>query len=359
MSRNSSSNPWRKIIVLVVVLAIAGIASGKIIYVDVDAPGANNGSGWLDACFYLQDGLMLASAGDEIRVAQGIYKPDDFVLSARPNMGREETFGLINGVTLKGGYAGFGEPDPDARDVGLYETILSGDLACNDVGSANNAENSHHVVTGSATDASAVLDGFTIVGGNADGLGTDSSGGGMFNGPGSSPTVTNCMFSRNLAAGHGAGMYNDSSCNPTLTDCAFSNNSAVGYGGGLYNGNGCSGTLTNCVFTGNVANYGGGMRNSTSNPTLTNCTFSENSADYAAGMNNADGSYATVNHCTFTGNSAETDGGGMLNSHSSPIVDGCMFNSNSTRGDGAGMYNYFDNTQPLVRNCIVSFWPQA
>jgi len=35
---------------------------------------------------------------------------------------------LINGVALKGGFAGVGVIDPDVRDIDLYETILSGDL---------------------------------------------------------------------------------------------------------------------------------------------------------------------------------------------------------------------------------------
>ena len=57
-----------------------------------------------------------ASYGDEIRVAQGSYKPDlDEAGSVTPG-NREETFQLINGVALKGGYAGAGEPDPNERN---------------------------------------------------------------------------------------------------------------------------------------------------------------------------------------------------------------------------------------------------
>ncbi|MHC4440854.1 MAG: hypothetical protein ACYS3S_26190, partial [Planctomycetota bacterium] len=41
---------------------------------------------------------------------------------------RTVAFQLKKGVTLRGGYAGFGEPDPNAREISLYETILSGDL---------------------------------------------------------------------------------------------------------------------------------------------------------------------------------------------------------------------------------------
>jgi len=41
---------------------------------------------------------------------------------------RGATFQLINGVVIKGGYAGAGEHDPDARYIDLYKTVLSGDL---------------------------------------------------------------------------------------------------------------------------------------------------------------------------------------------------------------------------------------
>ena len=168
------------ILMLLVILGFCGSAfAGQTIFVDVDATGANNGSSWEDAYNKFYDALDVAQDGDRIWVAQGAYVPDTDGL-ADP---REATFQMKNGVTIEGGYAGFGEPDPDARNVELYETILSGDLADNDVDISDLADllteptrgdNSYHIVTAdTGINSTAVLDGFTITAGNADGGGLD------------------------------------------------------------------------------------------------------------------------------------------------------------------------------------------
>ena len=57
----------------VALLVLAGMASavfaGDVIYVDIDAPGTDNGSSWSDAYTSLQDALSAAVPGQEIRVA--------------------------------------------------------------------------------------------------------------------------------------------------------------------------------------------------------------------------------------------------------------------------------------------------
>ena len=204
-------------LILLGVLFSGACYAGTIIYVDDDALPGGDGQSWGTAYKYLQDGLMAASTGDEIRVAQGTYKPDQGAGLIPGD--RDATFQLKNGVALKGGYAGLGEPDPDARNVGLYETILSGDT--------NSGENSYHVVTSNGTGGTTVLDGFTILAGNANGdpSSPDSGGGGMYDGN-ASLTVRDCTFTRNTAGRFGGAMLNADS-NVTLTNCTFSENSCA------------------------------------------------------------------------------------------------------------------------------------
>ncbi|MCH7812633.1 MAG: right-handed parallel beta-helix repeat-containing protein, partial [Planctomycetes bacterium] len=374
----------------------------SILFVDADAVGANDGSSWLDAFLELRQAMILAAAApaavDEIRVAQGVYTP------AAPNADRAATFQLVTGVVVNGGYAGWGTPDPDERDPALFESVLSGDLNGDDGPDfANIEENSYHVVTGSGTDLTAILDGFTVTGGNADAdePSLHRSGGGMCNYTGA-PTVANCTFLANSATETGGGLYNDDASRPTLThctfidnrafygggmgneyhsgvqtltDCTFIGNSADYAGGGLYHSGNISmsnctfldnstdrrgggmynaasvASLTNCTFRGNTAEEGGGMYSDyyfypyTISPTLTNCTFSENSASRRGGAVYIVYYYAndgnpTLIDCTFTGNSAGRDGGALYNEEGNVTLTGCSFSGNSTDGRGGGVYSF-------------------
>ena len=339
------------------ILAITVTAAARTIHVDADATGANDGTSWEAAYFYLQDALMFAVAGDEIRVAQGVYRPDDFVLSDRPSLGRDETFQLINGVTLKGGYAGLGEPDPNARDMELYETILSGDLNGNDADvddleeladEPTRAENSYHVVTGSGTDATAILDGFTITGGNASGSGQSEDsryGGGLFNGrslslPGS-PTVASCKFHKN-SAGIGGGMSCGRDCSAIVINCVFTANSAPG-GSGMFNEG--TPTLTQCEFSGNWAEVTGGGLENWGEPTLIDCMFIGNSTNNGCGPGGGGGLYSggggnpILTRCTFEENWSYGSGGGIYlccSGRKATLTDCVFINNRSYRGRGGG-----------------------
>ena len=337
-------------------LFVALSAGADVIFVDTDTAGVSDGSSWADAYNYLQDALAHADSNSsisEIRVAEGLYRPDRWLAVPNGSGDREAAFSLINGVIIKGGFAGFAEPDPNARDVEKYISILSGDLNGDDsLDFADNNENSYHVVNGSETDSNAVLDGFTITAGNADGISPHSLGGGMYTSLGS-PAVSNCTFSKNFASAMGGGMFNYESC-PTITNCTFSENRSDDDGGGIRNYTNSHAIITNCDFIANSAfEEGGGLNNrKNSNAIVTGCKFINNTAGSGGGMENHVGkAMATgepiISNCTFIGNVAN-EGGGMRNNDASPIITNCTFVGNT----GSGMNNRKNN--PTVTNCI--FW---
>jgi hypothetical protein len=221
-------------------------------------------------------------------------------------------------VTIKGGYAGFGEPNSNARDFNQYQAVLSGDLDGNDTdvnqpeelfSDANRGDNSYHVVVASEVDGNAVLDGFTITGGYANGPDEDGFGGGMLCSI-AEPKVLNCTFAMN-AAGEGGGMANWGG-HPVVTGCTFGANAAE-VGGGMYNEwvNPLV-AITNCSFVGNLAMDGGAVANFMTDSAMTNCRFSGNAAVYWGGaVYNAE-SNSLMTNCTFGGNYASEEPGGAV-----------------------------------------------
>jgi parallel beta-helix repeat protein len=325
----------------------------KVIYVDADRPGGG-GTSWADAYKYLQDALADGNTSAkpvEIRVAQGTYKPDEG--AGVTDGDREATFGLINGVTAKGGYAGDGEPDPNARDITNYETILSGDLDGNDVqvppsallSEPTRAENSYHVVTGSGTDANAVLDGFTITAGNAnETVSPNKYGGGMVAWT-SSLTLSNCTFNNNSAYNLGGGI---GAGGITITNCTFSDNYAV-TGGGMY---GSGTTLTDCIFSNNTAYAGGGVY--CNEMILTNCTFNNNTANGGGGGMEVYNADPVLTNCTFSGNSTTTDGGAIYLRRGDMILNSCKLRGNSAGQNGGAIWLSSGHPTLAATNCTFS-----
>ena len=397
---------WLSLVLFSFALSVSAYAN-HIIYVDDDAVGSNNGSSWQNAYTFLQDALADAEVAVkpvEIRVAQGIYKPDE---GSTQTLGNSRvSFRLINDVTIRGGYAGLDKPDPNDRDIKTYETVFSGDLSGNDVyvndpcdliDERTRFDNSWNVVDGSNTDATAILDGFTITGGHitivalggpAGGAGmlvysgsptlfdctftgnaTSQIGGGMYNRENSHPTLVNCTFAGNYAES-GGGMSNMpgylslEGSHPELINCTFDNNCARQLGGGMYNFR-SNPTLTDCTFSLNrvVGPYsmsrgpdtggGGGMYSSYSSPVLANCLFSENSAGGGGGICNSDDSSIALTNCTFNDNSASVRGGGLSNREDCNLtLTYCRFINNTVTGRGGGVVN--DSSNVTLVNCVFS-----
>ncbi|MBN2561183.1 MAG: right-handed parallel beta-helix repeat-containing protein [Phycisphaerae bacterium] len=319
-----------------------------VIHVNAGATGANDGSSWEDAYTCLQDALAEAgpiTGSVQIWVAAQTYAPDQGV--AQTPGDRDATFQLIDCVLVYGGFGGW-ETELDQRDPTTNVTVLSGEI-----GGVGEADNSYHVVTASGTNATAVLDGFTISAGNASGSGARGNGGGMYN-EGGRPNMAYCTFSGNSAS-YGGGMYSTAECTPALTMCTFTGNSATtNHGGGMYNGSGSNPTLTDCVFIENAAddNGGGVYCHTNSDPMLVNCTFSGNSAASGGGIECYYGS-PTLTNCTFNGNSAERGGGMYAYGDEAPVLVNCVFAGNSAGQYGGGVCALSHNA-PMLTNCVFA-----
>jgi hypothetical protein len=380
---------------LIVALAawLSCAARADVLYVDDDAPPGGDGLGWDTAYTWLRPALFHAAASGgqvtEIRVAQGTYTPDLGVPDPGPTCCEphidpgcdtpeceslvcahvpgccvsswgelcvsfaeflcgdlcdegpipQPSFLLVSGVALRGGYAGLGAPDPDARDIDAFPSVLSGDidgdddlsparcctphatpgcddpspgedcaatvcaelpyccetewdLLCAAVGrvycdfEADCPELANNAYAVGATDAvtDAVLDGFTIVRARVGAyvLSPDT-------------TVERCSFIDSRV-----GLFAPYD-GVTVTDCTFSG--IAGLGLAAHEGS----TVTNCVFTGNAGTETGGMR-------------------LEGGV---------VTGCIFTGNRSMTKGGGMTASETAVI--GCTFRDNESMFRGGGL----------------------
>lgn len=360
-------------------------ASG-IVYVDADATtGANNGTNWANAFTDLQDALELACGCDnstnprpDIWVADGIYRPSvelDFDGLLPGGDPREVTFQLCNDVAIYGGFTGWsGGASGGSEETMLAQrndnpatnnTVLSGDLNGDDLAVATDQllseatrnENAYHVVSASGTNSTAILDGFTISGGNATEamLGGENNrrGAGIYNDAGS-PTLRNLRLVENAATEQAGGMLNINAAQPIIDQVNISGNLAQ-FGGGMYN-NTSNPTITNATFDANLATEsGGGMFNlSGASPTIEEVNFSNNEAPSGGGMLNSGVSNPQLNRVTFQENRATNgDGGGMVNLASSPTLTECTFTENTATEDGGGMYNLTvgaDEASPILSN---------
>ncbi|MEM8859194.1 MAG: choice-of-anchor Q domain-containing protein, partial [Chloroflexota bacterium] len=294
----------------------------SIVYVDKNATGANNGSSWSNAYTDLQNALTNASSGDELWVATGVYTPGASVANS---------FQLVDNLSLYGGFDG-SETALDQRDWETNITVLSGDIDGDDsadphgvvVTTTNQVgNNNYHVVVGNAADSTAILDGFTITAGQADGSGSADLGGGI---------------------------YIDQD-GPTLSNLVISGNSAT-VGGGIGNFN-SDAAMTNLTVSGNSADTGGGIANVYSDPVMINLTVSGNSAESDGGGIYNYTSNAIMTNIAIFGNSADL-GGGLQNFYSNPIMTNLSISGNSADTSGGGIYNDADSEVQLTNSIVYN-----
>lgn len=348
-------------------------------FVDGSVAASGNGTNWGTAFKTLDEALFAANLPcgafvQSIYVAAGTYKPtrkpyDAAGLEITTANNRDRCFHIRrDNLHLYGGFPNGGGP---TANPAANPTILSGDFNGDDAHTGSgagfaltgNGENAYHVLLSMATNTR--VDGFTIRGGNATGLGAltldgntvrQYSGGGAYGLAG----VTRCVFSHNQAS-EGGGLH-DAGRLTNMTDCTFSANTCGGQGAGVYLAGRPAGTttLTNVSFTGNnTANAGGGLFcQGTSTRQLTQCIFSQNTAPNGAGLAALNAAQVGLQACVFSGNQASSNGGGLYNLNSVLQLTNTLFIGNSANVHGGGTYSElgsiaFENNTFFANSAIL------
>lgn len=327
-------NPRRDLFSLVALLCAVSGADGAVRYVDGSlTTGLNNGTSWANAYYgpaAVATAMTAAVSGDQVWVKAGTYKPTTTAT-------RTIWHTMKSGVAVYGGFAG-SETALDQRDFTANVTTLTGDLTGNDNGTVTNmADNAYHVVVGSSVLNTAILDGFSVVGGYANGATASNydKGGGILILTSGNPTVRNCKFIGNRCTfGGGAGYIYQAQA--TFQSCEFTNNVGGSYGG-AFDTNSTTVTWERCIFTNNQAARAGAIESYGSSQTkITNCVFALNKAT----STNSGGavwvgttSTVTVRDSTFYGNTTTaTSGAGFYNTSGSSTISNCIFWANTGAG---------------------------
>ncbi len=254
----------------------------RVIRVRAGAAAGGDGTTWARPLNTLTRALQLARASQgrvkEIWVAAGTYTP-------QPDPASGDSCFLVRNVEVYGGFAGT-ESKRDQRDPAAHPTILSGDLAGDDLpGFLNRDDNAVNVVTIFRSDKPTAVDGFTIRGA----FGPSEYGGGIFLSGGE---VRNCLITDNYAYEGGGAM-------TINTDPWYSET-----------------VISDCVFKGNASLGGGGISVTQGRTYLVRCRFEENSAlgdaDMGAGWGGAlyshENGHPKVLNCEFIRNTANLGG---------------------------------------------------
>jgi uncharacterized repeat protein (TIGR02543 family) len=392
---------------------------GKVIYVHNDGDSRkdlyNNffpssaGLDWSSSFSSLADALAVAKKGNEIWVAEGIYKPDQ---------GNDRTLGdrfsyytLKDGVSIYGGFLGVEtsrEPLGDSN-----KTILSGKI------DDNTSLWSRNILAGELLSPLTVIDGLKVSHLNSDANNTaqmvfikssnlfrnitfsnnySAGWGGVailvecnssfagcsfiqnesnrsINSSGAITAIAgrntfiDCHFESNISPGTGAILIGGNSSTAPLSEahfinCVFKNNSALTGSGGALNLQKSSSSFTDCLFLNNTAGTefdsgaGGGIYLADSNSTLINCIFQGNKAmgEQGSAFGNGGAVYSATSSLSFSNslfvqNTANKYGGAIRNNGSSPKILNCTFSLNQAVEGGA--IHSMGGSNPRIDNSIL------
>jgi len=278
------------------------LVSSAVYYVNgVNGDDANGGTDWSDAFATIGKALSVAGDYDLVLVADATYNETDLNFNGKR-------------IDLRG---------VDHNNAGQKPVI-----DCQNGGRA--------FLFNSGETKDCIIENLTIQNGKV----SPDSGGAIYCGNSSSPTIRNCTFVGNSADWGGA-IYCDSS-SPTMVNCTFSGNSADEAGGAIFCTNSSVPTATNCVFSGNSANSAGGaIYCDSSRPNLNNCVLRDNTVTTNDGgaIYCVNSSRPTATNCVFAGNSAGRYGGAAAAVYSSRLtMTNCTFSGNTANDSGGAIF---------------------
>jgi hypothetical protein len=255
------------------------------IYVDANATGLNDGTSWANAFTSLESALAqarTANVATEIWVADGIYRPSQYAPNC-PTCNtdvRNKTFSITDNIQIYGGFSG--TESSLANRQFFANSILSGDINNTPTDVSDDA---YHVLI-DVNNSGAVVDGFVIRNGNANG---------------GSMSITKNFTTHNLIGNDGGGIYTSNS-STNYNRIVITQNRALDNGGGVltYLGNV---SFTNTVMVNNTAgNIAGAIMLSSAATNLTNCTVVSNTSNGSSGAIYASSGTPTVTNSIFYNN---------------------------------------------------------
>ena len=333
---------------------IIGLNAQSVVYVNVSASGAKDGTSWKDAFTDLQLAIDVTAEGSEIWIAKGTYRPAGAVPITNG-------FTLKSNLSLYGGFAGT-ETSLSQRDVKKNLTTISGDKNGDDDpadNKKNRTDNAKHTFYAGSAVINTSLDGLTISGGStagSTGVNDDRRGGGFL--CFGAVAITNCVF-RNNYGYYGGGFYpRGGVANFILKDCLLTDNTAD-FGGGMYIVT-PGGLVDNCRFEANQsAGYGTGIYIASSGTIIQNSVFESN---VMTGTTNAGGAGIYMSQSTsslvnlkfigntITGTSGIRGGALFVNSCNATISD-CEFSDNRATNSGGAVHVNGENVTTKFIGC--------
>lgn len=305
-------------------------------FVNPNNTGYQTGECWHHGYRYISDAIAKASPGDSIwlRGGAGIVhtlKPNTYTVADLT--GKTDSINST-GISIIGGFI-LNEYNPVNTDPSTNPSIVNGEGKALHIFIAESFSSFRNI---------------TVTGGNANGTGESSRGGGIY--IPESKTVISITDAKigildiingsttdgGSYAVYGGGLYiGAGSTSISITGTDFLENSSGISGGGAAIGDGSTVSFNSCHFLFNsTEDYGGGLSNM-GIVTAIACYFSYNKGQYGGGLYDHNNP-STYTSCSFTTNTASKSGGGIFN-YGRINLTGCYISGGNSAPRGGGIFN--------------------